>query len=138
MNEPLIRTIQILAWAFFAVIVFATLTHVGFAYSMYDAVAPWLLRPQMKAYALFEHVMAFAVLGAAFTLAYPRRALLVCGLVFGAAITLEYLQTLTPDRHGTLIDALEKLVGGAIGVLAARAFLHLAKKARTGASEGGT
>jgi hypothetical protein len=137
MNEPLIRTIQILAWAFFAVIIFATLTHVGFAYSMYYALAPWLLRPQIKAYALFEHVIAFAVLGAAFTLAYPRRVFLVCGLVFGAAVTLEYLQTLTPDRHGTFIDALEKLVGGAIGVLAARAFLHFAKKARTRASAGG-
>src|ERR1700690_3543096 len=67
MNEPLIKTVQIMAWAFFAATVCA--------------------------------------------LAYPGRAFLVCCLVFSAAITLEYLQTLTPDRHGILIDAVEKLGG---------------------------
>jgi len=30
---------------------------------------------------------------------------------------LELTQTLTPDRHGTLIDALEKMAGGAIGIM---------------------
>jgi hypothetical protein len=27
----------------------------------------------------------------------------------------------TPDRHGTLIDVFEKIVGGALGIFAARA-----------------
>jgi hypothetical protein len=30
---------------------------------------------------------------------------------------------LTPDRHGTLVDAFEKIVGGALGIFAARATL---------------
>jgi hypothetical protein len=30
-------------------------------------------------------------------------------VVPGSAVLLEYLQTLTPDRHGTLVDASEKL-----------------------------
>jgi VanZ family protein len=131
MNEPLIRTIQIVAWAFFVIIVYATLTHVAFVYSIYHALGPWLLRPEIKAYARLEHVTAFAVLGAIFLLAYPGRAFLVCCLVFSAAITLEYLQTLTPDRHGTLIDAVEKLGGASLGILAARAFLYFSGKART-------
>ena len=62
------------------------------------------------------------VLGALFALAYPRRPVLICCVVFGAALILELLQTVTPDRHGTLIDALEKLAGGAAGILIARIF----------------
>ena len=31
----------------------------------------------------------------------------------------------TPDRHGTLFDASEKVVGGAFGIVAAQAFLYL-------------
>jgi hypothetical protein len=69
--------------------------------------------------------------GRDFLLAYPGRAFLVCCLVFSAAITLEYLQTLTPDRHGILIDALEKLGGASLGILAARALLYFSEKVRT-------
>jgi hypothetical protein len=72
MNEPLIRTIQIVAWAFFVIIVYATLTHVAFVYSIYHALGPWLLRPEIKAYARLEHVTAFAVLGAIFFVGISR------------------------------------------------------------------
>jgi hypothetical protein len=37
---------------------------------------------------------------------------------------LEYLQTLTPDRHGTLVDAFEKIGGGAFGICAAKITLY--------------
>ena len=74
----------------------------------------------MQTYAHFEHVIAFAILGALFGFAYPRRLILACGIVFGAAALLEILQTMTPDRLGTLIDALEKMAGGAAGILFAR------------------
>jgi hypothetical protein len=52
-----------------------------------------------------------------FTVAYPRRLILVLCVVGGSAVILELAQTLTPDRHGTLIDALEKMAGGAIGIM---------------------
>ncbi|MBR1280352.1 VanZ family protein [Bradyrhizobium sp. AUGA SZCCT0283] len=74
----------------------------------------------MQTYAHFEHVIAFAILGALFGFAYPRRLMLVCGIVFGAAALLEILQTMTPDRHGTLIDVLEKMAGGAVGIILVR------------------
>ena len=45
----------------------------------------------------------------------------VCLLLLGSAALLEYSQTLTPDRHGTLVDASEKIVGGALGIFATRA-----------------
>jgi VanZ family protein len=51
--------------------------------------------------------------------------MLVCGIVFGAAAMLEILQTMTPDRHGTLIDALEKMAGGAAGIIFARTVRRL-------------
>jgi VanZ family protein len=39
----------------------------------------------------------------------------------GAAVLLEILQTLTPDRHGTLVDAVEKMAGAGLGIILATA-----------------
>jgi hypothetical protein len=111
------------AWASILALAFATLTHVGFMYSIYFKLAPLLMRPEMRFYAHFEHVIGFAVFGALFAFAYPRRVILVCSIVFITAVALEYLQTLTPDRHGRLVDAFEKVAGGALGILAAHAIL---------------
>ena len=60
------------------------------------------MRPEIQTYAHFEHIIAFAILGTLFGFAYPRRTLLDCCIVLGAAALLETAQTLTPDRHGTL------------------------------------
>jgi hypothetical protein len=114
------RLITGLAWLAIVAIAYATLTRVGFVYEIYFKLAPILMRPEMKTYARFEHIIAFTLLGALFSFAYPRRLLLVCGIVLGGATLLEVAQTLTPDRHGTLMDALEKIVGGATGILLAR------------------
>jgi VanZ family protein len=90
-----------------------------------------LMRPEMRNYAHVEHIISFAVVGVLFSLAYPRRTILVCCIVFGGAALLEILQTLTPDRHGTLPDALEKMAGGAMGIILARRMLQLAGRHRT-------
>jgi VanZ family protein len=79
----------------------------------------------MKAFGLFEHVIAFAIFGALFSFAYLQHVIFVCSAVFTTAAVLEYLQTLTPDRHGTLFDASEKIVGGALGIFSVRAALRL-------------
>ena len=110
------RLVAITAWIAILVIAFATLTRVEFAYSIYFKLAP-VLHLKMKSYAHFEHVLAFALLGTLFTIAYPRRLLLVLCVVSGVAVVLELAQTLTPDRHGTLIDALEKMAGGVTGIM---------------------
>ena len=111
------RLVAITAWIAILVIAFATLTRVGFVYSIYFKLAPILMGMKMRSYTHFEHVLAFALLGALFTVAYPRRLLLVFCVVCGGAVVLELAQTLTPDRHGTLIDALEKMAGGATGIM---------------------
>jgi VanZ family protein len=117
MKRRITRLAMAAAWIAVIAIAYATLTHVGFVYAIYFKLSPFLMRPAMQTYAHFEHVIAFAILGALFGFAYPRRLILVCGIVFGAAALLEILQTMTPDRHGTLIDALEKMVGGAAGII---------------------
>ena len=114
------RLIIAAAWAAILIIAYATLTKVGFVYGIYFKLAPLLRQPEMQTYAHFEHVIAFAILGALFTLAYPKKLWLVCCMVLGGAILLEIAQTLTPDRHGTLIDATEKIAGGAIGIVLVR------------------
>jgi VanZ family protein len=124
------KLITIAAWTSIVALAFATLARVGFVYAIYYKLAPHLMRPGMRLYAHFEHVIAFTVLGALFAFSYPRRPIFVCSIVFISAVILEYLQTLTPDRHGTLVDALEKLVGGALGIFAAHAILWLAQGRR--------
>jgi VanZ family protein len=124
------RLIIISAWASIVALAFATLTHVGFVYSIYYKLAPLLMRPGMRLYAHFVHVVVFAVFGALFAFAYPRRVIFVCSIVFISAVALEYLQTLTPDRHGRLVDAFEKAAGGALGIAAAHAILWFSQGRR--------
>lgn len=111
------------AWASIVVIAAATLSRVGVVYRVYERIAPLVDRPSISSYVHFEHVLAFAVAGLLFGLAYPRSTILVGCIVLGTAAVLEILQTLTPDRHGTVFDALEKMAGGATGILIARAFM---------------
>jgi VanZ family protein len=105
------KLIAIAAWGALAFIAFATLS-------------PIQHRPTLSGSASLEHVAAFAALGILFCLAYPRQTMLVCLVVLGAAVLLEVLQLLTPDRHGRIMDALEKVLGGAIGIMAGRLVLY--------------
>jgi len=89
-------------WSALALIAFATL-------------CPIEIRP-VVADVQFEHFAAFAVTGLAFGLAYPGRTFLVAAIVVGSAVGLEALQLLTPDRHGRVLDAFIKIVGGLSGI----------------------
>ncbi len=100
------KLLKIAAWASLAFIAYATLSPIQ--------ARPIIAGPDL------EHVAAFAVMGSLFCLAYPGRIILVCLFVLGSAVLLEYFQTLTPDRHGTVVDALEKIAGGGLGICAAR------------------
>lgn len=95
------KIIIILAWSTLLAIAFATLSPIG-------------LRPHVGD-VTGERFLAFAVVGLLFGLAYPRHLWLVTLLVGGAAMSLEVLQHLTPDRHGEIPDALVKLAGALTG-----------------------
>jgi len=119
-----------LAWLAIAAIAYATLARVGFVYEIYFKVAPLVMHPEMKAYAHFVHVLAFMTLGMLFGCAYPHRLLWVCLLVLGTAILLEVMQTTTPDRHATVMDAAEKMVGGAVGIFLPRGIVWARRRAQ--------
>jgi VanZ family protein len=99
------------AWSCLAFIVYATLSSI-------DA------RPVIAGgyFTLIERFGAYAVLGFLFYLAYPRRLAFVCVMVFGGAVTLELLQYLVPGRDPRLLDAIEKLLGGAAGMVSGGIF----------------
>lgn len=96
------KAVTIVAWATLLSIAFVTLSPIG-------------LRPHFAGVSV-ERFGAFALVGLLFGLAYPARLWLVLSLVAGAAVGLEILQHLTPDRHGEVRDALVKLAGGITGV----------------------
>jgi VanZ family protein len=51
----------------------------------------------------------------------------VCLIVIGSAVLLEYAQLLTPDRHGRVDDALEKIAGRAAGIVIGHAVVYFAR-----------
>jgi hypothetical protein len=102
------KLLVLLAWVSLGYIVYVTLSPIG-------------LRPIVTSNPAYERVMAYAIVGVLFCLAYPGRVWMALGIVVGTAIGLEGLQYLTPDRHGRLADLLEKLSGGLLGVLVTNA-----------------
>jgi hypothetical protein len=103
----------VIAWGALGVIVFATLSPLG-------------LRPHLASQHR-EHFAAFAAVGLLFGLAY-RRPVLVLVLLCAAAVVLELLQLLTPDRHGRAIDVAFKLAGAGAGACASWLLMRLALK----------
>jgi VanZ family protein len=98
-----------LAWLALGFIIFVTLSSIG-------------LRPALSHDPLYERIVAYALLGLLFGLAYPRRLWITLSFIVGAAVILEGLQNLTPDRHGHLRDLVEKVSGSCLGVTVASAF----------------
>jgi VanZ family protein len=100
------KPVLILACLLLAFIVFVTL-------------APIHLRPE-TGHPNLERFAAFLSLGAAYTLALPRRAGLVALFMVAGAFGLEAAQRWAPTRDPDLRDALVKAFGGLVGVAIAR------------------
>lgn len=96
------------AWLVLLFIVFATLSPIG-------------LRPISGLPVQLERFCAFAVLGFAFAVAYPRRLGAIALTVVAVAVGLELLQVIDPGRHGRVMEVLVKAAGGLSGVALARA-----------------
>ncbi len=105
------KLLSIAAWTLLALIAFIT-------------VSPLRDRPTLHTSTSVEHLMAFAMVGLLFCLAYPRHVALICLMVLGSAVLLEFAQLLTADRHGRVQDAVEKMAGGAVGVMIGRVFIY--------------
>jgi glycopeptide antibiotics resistance protein len=111
------KLIAVAAWSLLGFIAYATISQVQ-------------ARPTLSTSPNLERLAAFIVLGALFYLAYPRHIGLVCLIVLGSAMLLELAQLLTPDRHGRIQDAIIKMAGGAIGIVAGRAILYAQQASR--------
>ena len=77
----------------------------------------WLAGYYKAFFTVFERFGAFAVLGFLFCLTYPRHINFVCVLVFGSAVILELLEIYLPGRDARVLDIIEKLAGGAAGIM---------------------
>jgi hypothetical protein len=111
------RYLIYLTFAFAAAIAFATLASVSIPYAIYYKSAPWLGHPDMHNFVTIEHLIVFAVFGALLAFVFPKRIIIVLSTVFVGVTLLEALQTLTADRHGTILDACQKVTGGFVGAL---------------------
>ena len=111
------KLVSVAAWALLTLIVYAT-------------ISPIHARPMLFASTSLEHFAAFAVLAALFCFAYPRHIALVCLLVLGSALLLEFMQLLTPDRHARIQDAIAKMAAGSAGLVTGRAILLSNKASR--------
>ena len=108
----------------------ATAAWTSLAFIAYATLSPLNERPEFDS-PLFSHLdqyLAFAVAGGLFGLAYPRETFFVCILVLGSAVFLEVSQLLTPDRHARVMDAVRKIIGGAIGIAFARLAISLYRR----------
>jgi VanZ like family len=105
------RLAAVAAWALLGYIAFATLGPIG-------------TRPTLGTPPIYERVAAFFVFGALLNFGYPRQLVLVCLIVVGSAAMLELAQLITPDRHGRILDALEKITGGGVGIMISRVMIY--------------
>ena len=104
------------AWIALVAIIFLTLSPIG-------------LRPE-TGHAGPERFVAYGLLSTLFMSAYPRYFTRVMTFVLTVAVSLELAQHLTPDRHGHLADAFEKLAGGVAGCSLTRLMQILSAEGR--------
>ncbi|QRM35659.1 VanZ family protein [Microvirga sp. VF16] len=78
--------------------------------------SPIELRPVTAAPVSLERFLAFAVIGAAFCLGYPKHRLHILMLLFGIVGFLEIAQNYVPGRHGRLPEGIVKASGVLLGV----------------------
>lgn len=128
MDQRRIRIFRAIAWTTLIAIVVITLVRVDVLYGIYRLISPLLLHPSISVYGHITHVTAFVVIGLLFGVAYQRHPVRVAAILSAAAILLELMQTLTPDRHGVPIDAFEKAGGGVAGVLIAQLFTRRSRR----------
>ncbi|MET4384611.1 VanZ family protein [Bradyrhizobium sp. F1.4.3] len=102
---------RVAAVGWLAFIVFATLSGLSSR--------PVLVDSETVLITAVERFCAYGVLGFLCGLSFPDRPRLVLSAIIGLAAGLELAQFLVPDRDPRLIDALEKVLGGLAGFVAA-------------------
>ncbi|MBM6580148.1 hypothetical protein ILT44_08145 [Microvirga sp. BT689] len=78
---------------------------------------PVEFRPVTGASVSVERFVAFALLGTAFSVGYPKHRLSILVLLIAMAGALELAQNSVPGRHGHLSDGLIKASGALLGAM---------------------
>jgi hypothetical protein len=73
----------------------------------------------LSPFAGWDRPLAYAVIGFLLILSFPRHRWRAMAGVLVLIAGLEAAQELLPDRHGRLIDAVEKSIGAGLGAAAA-------------------
>ena len=98
---------KVAAWASIAFIIYATLVPIG-------------MRPGVGEISPdYERFAAYAVAAALMVLVYPRHPVRVGVLLVAIAVVLEVLQLAMPDRDARVADAVVKVAGALVGIVAA-------------------
>jgi hypothetical protein len=79
---------------------------------------------------LWDRALAYAVIGFLLILSFPRHPLRVVLAVLVMIVGLEAAQGLRPDRHGRVLDVIEKSVGAGFGFAAAAGTLWMVRRHR--------
>ena len=79
---------------------------------------------------LWDRALAYLVISFLLVLSFPRRPLLVLAVILAVIVGLEAAQQLRPDRHGRLIDVIEKSLGAGAGALLAVGTLWAMRRRR--------
>ncbi|MHA1554036.1 MAG: VanZ family protein [Alphaproteobacteria bacterium] len=108
--------LKILAWLSLAALVVVTLGHID-------------VRPITLISANVERLAAFAVVGLLFGVAYPRRHWAIAIAIVATALGLEALQSLSPTRHGEILDSAIKISGGIVGLASSSVILRVMRVA---------
>lgn len=114
-SRPSLSASIVVAWTLLALVIIIT-------------VVPVEYRPVTMLPLKVERGLGFAVLAAAFVLAYPRHFLVVIGGLSVAAFAIELLQYLIPSRDPRLLDALVKAAGAVLGGTLAKLFVSQRRK----------
>jgi hypothetical protein len=76
----------------------------------------------------WDRAFAYAVIGFLLILSFPRYPWRVMAAVLLMIFGLEAAQELLPDRHGRLVDAVEKSIGAGLGAAAAAGALWAVRR----------
>lgn len=77
-----------------------------------------------------EHALAFALVGLAFGLGYPRHRMALIALAIAGAGLMEFLQHWIPGRHATIRDFAVNALGACAGIAAAAVLDALRRRRR--------
>lgn len=81
---------------------------------------------------MFDRALAYAVIGFLLILSFPRHPWRVVLGVMVLIVGLEAGQGLRSDRHGRVVDVIEKSIGAGAGIAAAAGVLLVLRRRRAG------